>query len=45
MELPYDKVKNQRRAFGFISFDSEDVVEQLCQSAKIPFGDKMVGRD
>lgn len=42
VELPYDKVKNQRRAFGFISFDSEDVVEQLCQSAKIPFGDKML---
>ncbi|ESO02590.1 hypothetical protein HELRODRAFT_94668 [Helobdella robusta] len=42
VELPYDKVKNQRRAFGFITFDNEDIVEQMCQNAKVPFGDKML---
>lgn len=42
VELPYDKTKNQRRAFGFITFDSSDVVDKICQNEKIPFGDKMV---
>ena len=42
VELPFDKTKNQRRAFGFITFDSEEVVDKICVNAKIPFGDKMV---
>lgn len=42
VELPYDKIKNQRRAFGFITFESEDVVEKLCQNAKVPFRERSV---
>jgi len=42
VELPFDKAKNQRRAFGFITFDSEEVVDKICVNAKIPYGDKMV---
>lgn len=42
MELPFDKAKSQRRAFGFITFESEEVVDNICSTPKIPFRDKMV---
>jgi len=31
-----------RRAFGFITFESEEIVDNICSTPKIPFGDKMV---
>lgn len=42
VELPFDKAKNMRRAFGFITFESEEIVDNICSTPKIPFGDKMV---
>jgi len=42
VELPYDKSTNQRRAFGFITFESADTVAQICSNSKIAFGDKML---
>lgn len=42
VQLPYDRTKNIRRAFGFVTFDSVDTVDRICQNPKIPYGDKMV---
>jgi len=32
IELPFDKIKNQRRAFAFVKFESEDVVSSVIAS-------------
>lgn len=40
IELPFDKVKNQRRQFCFITFESEDAVEEVCKQAKQKIGNK-----
>lgn len=42
VELPFDKTKNQRRAFGFVTFESEEIVDNICSNSKVPFGDKML---
>lgn len=42
LELPFDREKNQRRGFCFISFESSDAVETLCMSAKHNIGGKEV---
>jgi squid-like protein len=34
MEMPFDKQKNQRKAFCFITFDSEQVVNELLKTPK-----------
>ena len=34
IDLPFDKVKNQRRAFCFITFESEEIVNEACQMSK-----------
>lgn len=34
MEMPFDKQKNQRKAFCFVTFDSEAVVSDLLKSPK-----------
>ena len=34
MEMPIDKVKNQRKGFCFITFDNEQVVHELLKSPK-----------
>ncbi|ESO05501.1 hypothetical protein HELRODRAFT_77494 [Helobdella robusta] len=44
VELPVDRSNNQRRSFGFVLFDSEESVNQLCQKSKIQVGTKLVGR-
>lgn len=38
IELPYDKVRNQRKQFCFVAFESEDVVEQICKHPKQRIG-------
>ena len=42
VELPVDRANNQRRSFGFVLFESEDTVNELCQKSKVQLGSKMV---
>lgn len=41
IDLPYDKMKGQRRAFCFITFESEAIVDNCCTEAK----QKISGKD
>ena len=34
VEMPFDKTKNQRKGFCFITFESEQVVQELLKSPK-----------
>lgn len=40
VELPFDKVKNQRRQFCFVTFETEDACEQSVKQAKQKLGAK-----
>jgi squid len=42
MEMPFDKQKNQRKAFCFITFDSEQVVNELLKTPKQTISGKEV---
>ncbi|XP_060524148.1 RNA-binding protein squid isoform X2 [Cylas formicarius] len=42
VEMPFDKIKNQRKAFCFITFESEQVVNELLKSPKQTIKDKEV---
>lgn len=42
MEMPFDKQKNQRKAFCFITFDSEQVVNELLKTPKQTLSGKEV---
>lgn len=42
MEMPFDKQKNQRKAFCFVTFDSEAVVNDLLKSPKQTISGKEV---
>lgn len=42
IDLPFDKQKNQRRAFCFITFESEEVVDRVCEVNKQLIGGKEV---
>jgi len=42
VEQPFDRVKNQRRAFIFITYESEDIVEQVVANPKQIVGGKEV---
>lgn len=42
MEMPFDKQKNQRKAFCFITFDSEAVVNELLKTPKQTISGKEV---
>jgi len=42
VEQPFDRVKNQRRAFIFITYESEDIVEQVVANPKQTVGGKEV---
>jgi len=42
MEMPFDKQKNQRKAFCFITFDSETVVNELLKTPKQTISGKEV---
>lgn len=40
--MPFDKTKNQRKGFCFITFDSEQVVNELLKTPKQKINDKEV---
>ncbi|KAG8176287.1 hypothetical protein JTE90_022458 [Oedothorax gibbosus] len=40
IELPFDKVKNQRRQFCFVTFETEDACEQSVKQSKQKLGAK-----
>ena len=40
--MPFDKQKNQRKAFCFITFDSEQVVNELLKTPKQTISGKEV---
>lgn len=42
MEMPFDKQKNQRKGFCFITFDSEQVVNELLKTPKQTISGKEV---
>lgn len=42
VEQPFDRVKNQRRAFIFITYESEEIVEQVVANPKQMVGGKEV---
>merc|ERR1712062_418221 len=42
VDLPFDKVKNQRRAFCFVTFESEAIVDKVCENPKQTIGAKQV---
>ncbi|CAK9296545.1 unnamed protein product [Gordionus sp. m RMFG-2023] len=35
IEQPFDKVRNQKRNFCFLTFDSPDIVQDICKNSKI----------
>uniref|UniRef100_A0A0L8FTD7 RRM domain-containing protein n=1 Tax=Octopus bimaculoides TaxID=37653 RepID=A0A0L8FTD7_OCTBM len=40
LELPYDKMRNQRRNYCFIEFESEDAVDKICENAGHQIGSR-----
>lgn len=42
LDLPFDKVKNERRSFGFITFESEEVADNVCRNYKVMCGNRKV---
>merc|ERR1711988_176146 len=42
VDLPFDKVKNQRRAFCFVTFELEAIVDKVCENPKQTIGAKQV---
>jgi len=42
LTLPFDKMNNTRKSFAFITFDSEEPVEQLCSNPMHTVGGKSV---
>lgn len=42
METPFDKTKNQRKGFCFITFESEQVINELLKTPKQTIGGKEV---
>lgn len=42
IEMPFDKTKNQRKGFCFITFESEQVVNELLKTPKQTIGGKEV---
>ncbi|XP_021947283.1 RNA-binding protein squid isoform X2 [Folsomia candida] len=42
MEMPIDKVKNQRKGFCFITFDNEQIVQELLKTPKQTIAGKEV---
>lgn len=45
VEMPYDKQKNQRKGFCFITFESEQIVSELLKTPKQNINGKEVRID
>ena len=43
IDLPYDKMKNMRRQFCFITFESEEICDKVCLDAKQTIAGNEVG--
>ena len=43
VELPFDKQKDQRRAFVFVEFDSEEAVKKVLDETSHKLGTQEVG--
>ena len=43
VDLPFDKMKNQRRAFCFITFETEEAVDAVCVTQKQDINGRQVG--
>lgn len=41
-EMPFDKVKKQRKGFGFITFEKEDTMKELLKHGKVSIGEHEV---
>lgn len=37
-EIPFDKAKNQRKGFGFITFEREETMKELIKQGKVTIG-------
>lgn len=42
LELPFDKMRNQRRNYCFIEFESEEAVDKICENAGHQIGSREV---
>ena len=42
VEMPFDKIKNQRKGFCFITFESDQVVQELLKTPKQTINGKEV---
>lgn len=42
--MPFDKTKNQRKGFCFITFESEQVVNELLKTSKQTINGKEVSK-
>ena len=42
MELPFDRLKNQRRAYVFITFSDEASADEACKQPKQKLGERDV---
>ncbi|GAB1599999.1 heterogeneous nuclear ribonucleoprotein D-like-A isoform X3 [Argonauta hians] len=40
LELPYDKMRNQRRNYCFIEFEAEEAVDKICENAGHQIGSR-----
>lgn len=40
LELPFDKMRNQRRNYCFIEFESEEAVDKICENAGHQIGSR-----
>ncbi len=41
-DMPFDKVKNQRKGFGFITFEREETMKELIKKGKVTIGEHEV---
>lgn len=42
LEMPFDKLRNQRKGFCFVTYDHEDSVKEILKTPKQEIGGKMV---
>ena len=45
VEMPFDKLRNQRKGFCFITYETEDIVKELIKTPKQTLGGKEVCLD